>query len=505
MSAAALPLYRREPRGPLAGAPTVTLRPGPLALEDLIAVAHGAPVEVDPAARAALRGWDGPVLRDKRQWLVGAHAAAHPEADLPRLFILGHCAGVGAPLPREVVRAAIAARAQVLLQGCSGVRPACIDVLVDMLNEGVHPVVPAQGSVGAAGDLAPMAHVARVAAALDGPVPGLRPFSPTQKEALALINGVSLSCALAAVAVSRAERVLAGAVDAAAMSLEALRAAPGCLDPRALSLRGHPGVAKVGAALRARLEGSALVVQGRPPDAFSVRCAPQVLGAALDAAASARAVVEAELGAVSDNPLCLWPADGGAPELVEAGNFHGASLGLAMDHLKAALTQAATISERRTFRLTYGQLSSDLPSFLVPGTGLNSGFMLAQYTAASLASECKGLSHPASVDSIPTVQHHEDHVSMAPIAARTALMVIECVADIVAIEAMLAAQALDLRRRGLGEGGAQIAPAIDALRAQVRAVVNFWEDDGVMHPELAAAGALLRAGGLGVGPAAAPW
>lgn len=505
------PLFHREPRGPLSESAPVVLSGGPLRCEALLAIAHGAPVVADPAALSALRGWDGAVLQQKRQWLVGAHADQLHSDALPAAFILGHCAGVGDPLPREVVRAAMAARANVLLHGVSGVRPAAVEVLLAMLNAGVHPVVPSQGSVGAAGDLAPMAHIARVAAGLNGVVEGIPAFRPTQKEALALINGVSLTAALAALAVVRAERVLDAALEATAMTFEALRAEPGCIDARALQLRGHPGVAQVGARLAGRLSGSLLVAAGRPADAFSLRCAPQVLGAAADAIASARAVVEAELGGVSDNPLCFW-GEGPTPEVVEAGNFHGASLGLCMDHLKVALTQLATISERRTFRLTYGQLSSDLPSFLVAGTGLNSGFMLAQYTAASLASECKGLAHPASVDSIPTVQHHEDHVSMGPIAARGALEVVECVADIVGIEALLAAQALDLRLSGAGEAPhGPLAPGVEALRARVRAVVRYWEDDGVLHPELSAVGRLVRAGALGIeapapgAPATLPW
>ena len=192
--------------------------------------------------------------------------------------------------------------------------------------------------------------------------------------------------------------------------------------------------------------------------------------------------VKNELNAVSDNPLLI---DG---TWLEAGNFHGASVAMAMDHLKVALAQLATLSERRTFRLTHGQLSKGLPSFLVTGTGLNSGFMLAQYTAASLASECKTLSHPASVDTIPTVQHHEDHVSMGPIAARQALRMVECVADIVGIELMLAAQGLDLRRNA----GATLAPKIAAHLATVRGAIDFWDDDQVMHPDIAASGQLVR-------------
>jgi histidine ammonia-lyase len=210
-------------------------------------------------------------------------------------------------------------------------------------------------------------------------------------------------------------------------------------------------------------------------------------------------VVEAELNGLSDNPLLF---DG---EWIEAGNFHGAALAMSMDHLRIALAQLATISERRTFRLTHGDLSPDLPSFLVRGTGLNSGFMLAQYTAASLTSEVKGFAHPASVDAIPTVQHHEDHNSMAPIAARLALRSIECVADIVGIEMLVAAQALDLCEQGLEwqEDGksmklepSELAPRIGEVRDRVRGEVPFWEDDNVLHPALESVGRMVRRGTL---------
>jgi len=325
---------------------------------------------------------------------------------------------------------------------------------------------------------------------------------PTPKEALALINGVSLTAALAALAVVRAGRVYEAGIMACAMSFEAVGVEAGCLDGRALSARGHRGVAEVGARLREILAGSQRVVRGGSPAAFSLRCAPQVLGALAEALDYVEGIVAAELGGISDNPLYFPEDSAGSPsdlDWVEAGNFHGASVGLAMDHLKAALTQAATASERRTFRLTDGDLTPGLPSFLVPGTGLNSGFMIAQYTAASLASECKGLSHPANVDSIPTVQHHEDHVSMGPIAARGALSVIECVADIVGIEALLAAQALDLLT-----DGHQPPPRLQRAHAEVRGVCGFWADDGILHPELAAAGQLVRSGALG-GERAKPW
>ncbi len=488
--------------------------------EDLERIALGARVEAAPAALAAMSAnvarqpaEAASVLERKRRWLVGPARPSGDDAGLVRAFILGHCAGVGEPLHPELVRAAMAARANVLLQAVSGCRPEAALVLIEMLNQGVTPVVPSQGSVGAAGDLAPMAHIARVAC---GYLPGgsgagasLTPFTPTPKEALALINGVSLTASLAALAVVRARRVLDAAIVACAMTMEATGADSGCIDPRPAALRGHAGGVEIAARLRALLQGSVAVRRGREVDAFSIRCAPAVLGAAKDALDHVSHTVDVELNGASDNPLLLdLPDEGslsGQAEWVEAGNFHGASVALAMDHLRLALAQICTLSERRTFRLTYGQLTPGLPSFLVPGTGLNSGFMLAQYTAASLTSEVKGLAHPASVDSIPTVQHHEDHNSMGPIAARLALRSIDCAADVVGIEALLAAQALDLRRLGRAwdpDGQPRsappqpLAPAVERARAAVRAVVPFWEDDGYLHPALVATGTLVRSGAL---------
>ena len=223
------------------------------------------------------------------------------------------------------------------------------------------------------------------------------------------------------------------------------------------------------------------------------------MGTLIEELCCTETILERELNGAGDNPLLI---DG---EWIEGGNFHGAPVAHALDALKIAVTQLATVSERRTFRLTYGQLSKGLPSFLVRGTGLNSGFMLTQYTAASLASECKGLAHPASVDTIPTVQHHEDHVSMGPIAARMLLSMLECVADIVGIEVLLAAQALDLRVRGIafdGDGEAieaeriTLAPEIQTLHERVRNRIDYWEDDQVLHPVLNAAGNLVRSGEL---------
>ncbi len=496
---------------------TVVLNGRALTPESVAAVAHGARVllggdarqrmDVSAAAYATLPS----VLEQKRRYLVGD--VPTPDGDIVTAFVLGHCAGVGVPLPTPIVRALMVCRANVLAAGYSGVRPALVEALLALLNAGTTPVVPSQGSVGAAGDLAPLAHVARVLCGLGGAV-RLRDgtltdtyvppvFVPTHKEALALINGATLTSAFAAIAVHRAARLLDAMEVACAMTMEALRADLRCLSVNAIDARGHPGGTWVAHRLAKLLEGSTLAVVGRPPDAFSIRAAPAVIGAARDALVFVRETVIRELNGACDNPLWI---DGEG--VVETGNFHGAPVALALDVLRIALTQAATQSERRTYRLTSGQLTGDLPSFLVEASGLNSGFMLAQYTAASLASECKGLSHPAVVDTIPTVQHHEDHVSMGPIAGRLTLRVLECVADIVAIEALLAAQALDLRRRGVSFPGgvrtqgvpAIVAPGVEAARAAVRAETPFWEDDNILHPAIAAVGGLVRNGGLASRP-----
>lgn len=483
-----------------------------LTIADVHRVASGEAAELAPEAATAMRAnvasapQGESVLERKRIWLVGQHASGMSGDELARAFILGHCAGVGEPFPEAVVRATLVARANVLAGGLTGSRPEAAEALLALLRAGVVPHVPSQGSVGAAGDLAPLAHIAAVVCGYTASDPPVQPLRPTPKEALSLINGATVTTALAALACARARRVLEAAIAAAAMTFEVVRADAGCIDARPLAARGHPGAEDAATRLRALLAGSEAVIAGREPDAFSIRCAPAVLGSALDALEHTEAVVTRELNGAADNPLLF---DG---EWIEAGNFHGSPVALAMDHLRIALTSVATQSERRTFRLTYGQLSHGLPSFLVPGTGLNSGFMLAQYTAASLASECKGLCWPASVDSIPTVQHHEDHVSMGPISARRTLDVLECLADIVAIEALLAAQGLDLRALGRAWGPAgepieapPVAPPapIERLRATLRAEIPFWEDDGVLRPALVSVGRLVRQGALS--GALSPW
>ena len=318
-----------------------------------------------------------------------------------------------------------------------------------------------------------------------------------EHEALASINGATLTTAVGGLCCARAKRLLQTSISTCALSFDVCTADLHCLDPEAMAARGHEGAIYVAKQLRRLLKNSELVTLGRKPDPFSIRCAPVVLGAAWEAFEHVRGIVERELNAAATNPLVL--EDG---QVVEAGNFHGAPVALAMDHLKVALTQVASISERRTFRMTYGQLSG-LPSFLLKSTGLNSGLMLAQYTAASLVSECKGWAHPASVDSIPTVQHHEDHASMGAIAGKGALIILDLLADVLAIELLCGAQGLDFHLAGerVGEDGelVSVPPRKPGERARevyqdVRALVPRWQDDRALHPDLEALGAAVRQG-----------
>ena len=477
---------------------TIHVSQAPITCEMLWSVAQGSTVTLDPAVlklmdkNAASIPSNSQVLASKRHWLTGDPSKS--SENLAQGFILGHCAGVGEQFSDEVVRAAMFARLKVVSSGHTGCRGIVAQKIMSMLNLGIVPIVPSQGSVGAAGDLAPMAHIARTLCGYDGRTyDGFTPLNPSGKEALSLINGISLSAAIAALAVVRAERVFEAALWAAGLTMEVVRAQVQCIDDRALKARMHPEVAEVGTILRRLLKGSKRVLSTNKPDAFSIRATPSVMGAIWRTIRFAREEVERELNGVSDNPLIFTDprTDDGSGEWIEAGNFHGASIGLAMDHLSTSLTQLATLSERRTFRLTHGKLSNNLPSFLVEGTGLNSGFMLAQYTAAALASECKGLAHPASADSIPTVQHHEDHVSMSPIAARKALQVLECLADIIAIELVVGAQALDLRCR---EDQESTPEHLGELHRLIRKDVSFWEDDEVLHPALRAVSILVRKG-----------
>lgn len=448
------------------------------------------------------------ILRRKWSWL-GAGEAPEDSALMVQSFIEGHCGAVGEPLEPVVVRALICARLNVLATGYAGVRPAVAEVLVHMLNEDVVPVIPSQGSVGAAAP-ACLAHLVRVACGYGGrawrggeelpaqaAMAGIPLMALDEKEALAVINGATLTTAMGALSCARAKRLLHTAISACSLSFDVCTADLHCLDAEAMEVRRHPGGIYVAKQLRRLLKNSELVVVGRNPDPFSIRCAPIVLGSAWDALTNVTEVVERELNAAATNPLVLSDQ-----RVLEVGNFHGAPVALALDHLKIALTQVASISERRSFRMTYGQLSG-LPSFLLKSTGLNSGLMLAQYTAASLVSECKGWSHPASVDSIPTVQHHEDHASMGAIAGKGAMIILDLLADVLAIELLCGAQGLDFHLAGesVGEDGeiVSVKPRRPGERAyevyeDVRALVPRWQDDRVLYPDLVALGAAVRAG-----------
>jgi histidine ammonia-lyase len=372
-------------------------------------------------------------------------------------LIRSHAAGVGAPLPRDVVRAAMLLRANVLLRPTSGVRPELVDALVALINRGIVPLVPEQGSVGASGDLAPLAHIAQVlmgeGEVLSGDAfapaaPALRaanlsPFSLAPKEGLAFINGTQAQTALLALLVHDAEVLWRSAVGAAAMSLEALRGTPVPLDPRIHEARPHQGQRDAASLMRALLEQSEIRESHREndprvQDAYSLRCTPQVLGAVVDAIRFARETVTVELNASTDNPLVFENGD-----VLSGGNFHGQPVAQALDFLTVALTTLQAISERRVERLVNPDLSQGLPAFLTADPGLCSGFMMVQITAASLVAESRTLCLPASVGSIPTDANQEDFVPMGMAAAYKARRVLHNARQVIATEFLCAAQGLD--------------------------------------------------------------
>jgi len=425
-----------------------------------------------------------------------------PVSDLAILqenLIRSHAVGVGEPFPDDVIRAALLLRANTLARGASGVRPELIQGLLDLLNAGIVPLVPRKGSLGASGDLAPLAHLALVLlgegearykgqelAGFDAlRKAGIRPMKLEAKEGLALINGTPIMSAIAALSLHRARHLLKAASSIAAMSIEALRGTDSAFDPRLHALRPHPGQCEIARHLRSMLKDSSIGESHRGcpkiQDAYSLRCTPQVLGATLDAWCHAFRVVEIELNSVTDNPLVF--EDG----VVSGGNFHGEPIGLVMDYLAGALAEIGSISERRTFRLLTTSLS-DLPPFLTKHSGVNSGLMITQYTAAALVSENKILSHPATVDSIPSSADQEDHVSMATIAARKTFAIQDNVANILAIEYICAAQALDLLRP------LRPAPATSAVRRLLRRSVKMVDRDRCFAPDIARARDIVLSG-----------
>lgn len=504
---------------------TVTIDGERMTLQDVADVADGARVRFSASAEARVRRARRTVERAVRggRQVYGVNTGFGQLADvridddrldeLQRNLVRSHAAGVGAPLPERQVRAILALRANCLARGHSGLRLETLRRIAELLNAGIHPVVPSQGSVGASGDLAPLAHVAltlmgegevtrggrpmkaRTALSRDG----LAPLTLGPKEGLALINGTQVMTAIGIDALLRAERLARAADVVGAMSLEALRGSHRAFDDRIHAARPHPGQRRSAANLRRVLAGSTIEPShadcGRVQDCYSLRCMPQVHGAVRDALAHVRGVLEIEINASTDNPM-VFAAQG---ELISGGNFHGQPVSLALDMLGTAVCSLGTISERRTERLLNPDLSG-LPAFLAADPGLHSGFMMAQVTSAALASENKVLAHPASVDTIPTSAGKEDHVSMGAHAARHAERIVDHVATILGIEAMCAAQALDMLRPLRAGTGAEAARR--ALRRRVRAL----DADRVLAPDIAAAvrciddEALVRAAAKAAGP-----
>jgi histidine ammonia-lyase len=427
-------------------------------------------------------------------------------AELQRNLVRSHAAGVGDPLPVEVVRAMLLLRANALAVGLSGIRPEVVQLLVDMLNAEVHPVVPSRGSVGASGDLAPLAHLALVLigegeAWLDDAGPtsgsqaleraGLAPVTLEAKEGLALLNGTQLMAALAALALDDAQQLAVSADVIGAMSLEAMEGTAAAFDEALVVARPHPGQVAVAAHLRALIADSEIAAshadsEHRVQDAYSLRCMPQVHGAVREALDRLERVLAIEMNAATDNPL-VFPSG----EVISGGNFHGEPLALAIDYAKMAVAELASISERRSARLVDAHLSG-LPAFLTDAPGLRSGLMIAQYTAAALVNELQTLTHPSSVDTIPTSANQEDHVSMGATGALHLREVVNRTEAVLAVEALLAAQGLDFR--------APMRPGAGVARAHaaVRGHVAHLADDRPPANDIAALQALLHDGELNI-------
>lgn len=424
---------------------------------------------------------------------------------LQRDIVRSHATAVGDPLPRTVVRAMLLLRARTFAFGVSGVRFELVERIVGLLNNGITPVVPSQGSLGASGDLAPLAHLAlplmgEGKAEVDGKVvtgadalrsKGMSPLTLSFKEGLALVNGTEMMLALGILTYEGAMRLARAADLAGAMTLEACLGTDQAFDAELIALRKHLGAVEVAQNLRNLLAGSSIVASHRESehlvqDAYSLRCIPQVHGAYRDAMDYVHSTLEAELHSAIDNPTVLP----GRNEVLSGGNFHGEALGLALDHLALCLTGFATISERRVARLVDPDLNNGLPAFLTKDPGRRSGFMLPQYTAASLVSENRSLSFPASADSISTSAGQEDHVSMGATSARKAASILANSEHVIAIEALSAAQALDLR------APLDPAPATAAARAAIRSVSPFVDEDRSLSDDITAIRELVRDGSL---------
>jgi histidine ammonia-lyase len=425
-------------------------------------------------------------------------------AELQRNLILSHCCGVGAPLPDDVVRLILLLKIAGLARGFSGVRLQLIEMLIRLLALDILPVIPEKGSVGASGDLAPLAHLAstllgvgelkvagKVVPAAEGlKAAGLEPIVLRAKEGLALINGTQVSTALALKGLVLGQNIFQAALVAGALSVDALAGSDVPFDPRIHAARGQPGQIEVARRLRALLDGSQIRAShadcDRVQDPYSLRCQPQVMGAVLDLLENAQRTLLIEAGAVTDNPLVF--AETG--EALSGGNFHAEPVAFAADTLALALAEIGSLSERRTALLVDPTMSG-LPAFLVAESGVNSGFMIAQVTAAALVSENKGLSHPSSTDSLPTSANQEDHVSMATYGARRLTQMADNAAAIVGIELLAAAQGVEFRRPLQSSG------PLETAHGRIRTVAAPWDRDRYFAPDIAGVTALVLAGAFG--------
>ena len=494
----------------------IVLRPGGVTLAEWRAIYRGAAATLDPACRPVVERGAAAVatILARGEPVYGINTGfgklatvriADADLDtLQRNIVLSHAAGTGEPMPAAVVRLMMALKLASLAQGHSGVRPETLDLLGAMLARGVVPVIPCQGSVGASGDLAPLAHLAAamlgVGAMLgpDGPVPaaealaaaGLEPARLGAKEGLALLNGTQFSTAYALAGLFEAERLFASALVTGALATDAARGSDGPFDPLIHQLRRHRGQAEVATALRELMTGSAirashLVDDPRVQDPYCLRCQPQVMGAALDVLRQAAATLATEANGVSDNPL-IFPEEGRA---ISGGNFHAEPVAFAADMIAMAVCEIGSIAERRIAMLVDPALSG-LPAFLTPKPGLNSGFMIPQVTAAALVAENKTMAFPASVDSIPTSANQEDHVSMAAHGARRLLPMVRNGSAVIGIELLAAAQGCDFHRPL-----ATSAP-LEAARDLLRGEVPTLADDRHFHPDMERATAMVRDGRL---------
>jgi histidine ammonia-lyase len=498
----------------------LTIVPGGLPLADLrqlwqrplnVALAAGAWASIDASSQAVQRI----VARGDAAYGIntgfGLLAKKRiPEAELQQLqrnLILSHSVGTGELLSDDVVRLALVMKVASLARGHSGVRPLIVETLIKLLNAGIMPCIPAKGSVGASGDLAPLSHLtlallgegdvrvngARQPAFKALAAAGIEPVVLGAKEGLALINGTQISTALALHGLFMAERVFDAAVVVGAMAIDAAKGSDAPFDPRLHELRGHAGQIATARAYRELLAGSAirashLVNDDRVQDPYSLRCQPQVMGACRDLLEQAARTLLTEANAVTDNPLVFARKDStSSDEALSGGNFHAEPVAFAADQVALAIAEIGALAERRVALLIDATLSG-LPPFLVRDPGVNSGFMIAHVTAAALASENKSLAHPASVDSLPTSANQEDHVSMAAFAARRLHEMATNSATIVGIELLAAAQGIDFHRP------LATSPRLDRVHRALRERVPFYEVDRILAPDIAAACELVLSG-----------